>query len=39
MAEPSVFRPGGISYLRIPAPDLQTSAGNEIGVWQQGVSA
>jgi predicted enzyme related to lactoylglutathione lyase len=24
--EPSVFRPGGVSYLRIPAPDPQRSA-------------
>jgi uncharacterized protein len=24
--EPSVFRPGGVSYLRIPARDIRTSA-------------
>jgi uncharacterized protein len=23
---PSAFRPGGVSYLRIPAPDVQTTA-------------
>jgi len=26
MAEPSVFRPGGVSYLRIPAPDPKPTA-------------
>jgi uncharacterized protein len=26
MAEPTVFRPGGVSYLRIPAPDPQRTA-------------
>ena len=26
MAEPSVFRPGGVSYLRIPAPDPKGAA-------------
>jgi len=26
MAEPSVFRPGGVSYLRIPAPDPKSAA-------------
>jgi len=24
--EPRVFRPGGVSYLRVPAPDVQRSA-------------
>jgi hypothetical protein len=43
MAEPTVFRPGGVSYVRIPAPDpnraaalFRDPAGNEIGIWQQG---
>ncbi|HUB05273.1 MAG TPA: VOC family protein [Solirubrobacteraceae bacterium] len=26
MAEPTVFRPGGVSYLRIPAPDPKSTA-------------
>jgi predicted enzyme related to lactoylglutathione lyase len=26
MAEPTVFRPGGMSYLRIPAPDPKRTA-------------
>jgi uncharacterized protein len=26
MAEPTVFRPGGVSYLRIPAPDPKQTA-------------
>ena len=26
MAEPTVFRPGGVSYLRIPAPDPNRAA-------------
>ncbi len=26
MAEPTVFRPGGVSYLRIPAPDPKSAA-------------
>lgn len=26
MAEPTVFRPGGVSYLRIPAPDPKRTA-------------
>lgn len=26
MAEPTVFRPGGVSYLRIPAPDPEQTA-------------
>ena len=26
MAEPTVFRPGGVSYLRIPAPDPERTA-------------
>jgi predicted enzyme related to lactoylglutathione lyase len=26
VAEPSVFRPGGVSYLRIPAPDPKRTA-------------
>ena len=41
MAEPTLFRPGGVSYLLIPAPvaTLRDPAGNEIGIWQQGVPA
>ena len=43
---PSVFRPGGVSYLRIPAPDPDSDlwvatfcdpAGNLLGVWQHGL--
>ena len=41
---PSVFRPGGVSYLRIPAPDPPASAefyraGDVVGPWQQGPRA
>jgi len=33
MAEPTVFRPGGVSYLRIPAPDPKSAADFYAGVF------
>ena len=36
MPEPSVFRPNGISYLRLPAPDPARSAAfyGEVFGWE-----
>jgi hypothetical protein len=43
--EPTITRPGGVSYLRIPAADPHRSAefdaavdpaGNIVGAWQMG---
>lgn len=33
MEEPSVFRPGGVSYLRIPAPDPNRAAAFSAAVF------
>lgn len=39
MPDPSVFRPGGISYLRVPAPDPQRSAAFYASVFGWSVDA